>query len=450
MVIIGAGLAGLSAGYELTLAGHEVTILEATMRPGGRALTIREPFSDGLYADAGAARFYDIHHLTLKYVKLFDLPVVPFYPKELASVRYIGGKPIRLKAGERMTLSDYPSEQTVGLAPEEKTLGLDGMWKKYIGSKLNELGDVSSEEWPPTELKKYDGIDFGEFLRQQGASATAVSLLGGEGDPQERFSALWYLRFLALEQGAKSIYKIEGGTDLLPRALAKRLAEKIRYGTPVIRIEQQARSVQVTFWQGGALETLAGDYVICAVPFSLLKRIQVSPAFSAEKQRAIAELPYGSACRVFLQSRKRYWEAEGLNGFGETPALGEIWQPTFDQPGSRGILLSYVFASRARQVTAMTEGSRLNSVTEEMEQVLPGIRANLEGGLSKCWDLDPWARGAYVYLKPGQVFSLTPYLSRPEGRVHFAGEHASAWHRWMQGALASGVRAAREVNEAAL
>jgi len=450
VVIVGAGLAGLSAGYELAQAGHEVTILEATMRPGGRALTIREPFSDGLYAEAGAARFYDIHDLTLKYVRLFNLPVVPFYPKELASVRYIGGKPIRLKAGESVTLSDFPPEQTVSLTSEEKSLGLDGMRRKYIGSKLKELGDVSSAEWPPSGLQKYDGMDFGEFLRGQGASPPAVALLGGEVDPEERSSALWYLRVLALEQGAKHIYKIQGGTDLLPRAFAQRLAQKIRYGTPVIRIEQQARGVQVAFWQGGAVETLAADYLICAVPFSLLKRIQVSPPFSAEKQRAIAELPYGSACRVFLQSRKRYWEAEGLNGFGETPALGEIWQPTFDQPGPRGILMSYVFASRARQLTAMPEGERLNSVTDGMEHVLPGMRANLEGALSKCWDLDPWARGAYVYLKPGQVFSLTPYLARPEGRVHFAGEHASAWHRWMQGALASGVRAAHEVSEAPL
>src|SRR5882672_2751006 len=91
IIIIGAGMAGLSAGYELSLAGHDVTILEARTRPGGRVQTLREPFSDGLYAEAGAARIPDNHDLTLKYVKLFDLPLEPMYPTRLSAVRLDGG-----------------------------------------------------------------------------------------------------------------------------------------------------------------------------------------------------------------------------------------------------------------------------------------------------------------------------------------------------------------------
>src|SRR6184192_4099382 len=86
IIIIGAGMAGLSAGYELSQAGHDVTILEARTRPGGRVQTLREPFSDGLYAEAGAARIPDNHDLTLHYVKHFGLTLVPFYPDKLARV----------------------------------------------------------------------------------------------------------------------------------------------------------------------------------------------------------------------------------------------------------------------------------------------------------------------------------------------------------------------------
>src|SRR5437763_3682552 len=87
ILILGAGMAGLAAGYELSQAGHDVTILEARLRAGGRVHTLREPFSDGLYAEAGAARIPDDHALTLKYVKLFDVPLEPMYPTKLSSLR---------------------------------------------------------------------------------------------------------------------------------------------------------------------------------------------------------------------------------------------------------------------------------------------------------------------------------------------------------------------------
>src|SRR2546430_2348985 len=90
ILIIGAGMAGLSAGYELTQLGHDVTILEARTRPGGRVHTLREPFSDGLYAEAGAARIPDNHELTLKYVKLFDVPLEPMYPSQLSALVFNG------------------------------------------------------------------------------------------------------------------------------------------------------------------------------------------------------------------------------------------------------------------------------------------------------------------------------------------------------------------------
>ena len=190
------------------------------------------------------------------------------------------------------------------------------------------------------------------------------------------------------------------------------------------------------------------DRVICAIPFSTLRRVDVQPAFSAAKQRAINELPYTSIARMFLQSRTKFWTAAGLPGMTNTdlPVMW-VWEPTYSQPGPRGIMEAHMAGPQARKVTAMRESERLEFALDNLEKIYPGMRKNYEGGVSKCWDEDEWSRGDYAWFKPGQFTSLVPHIARPEGRVHFAGEHASAWPGWMQGALDSGLRAAREVSE---
>jgi len=154
------------AAYELTQAGHDVTILEAQLRPGGRVLTLREPFSDGLYAEAGAARIPDNHDLTLHYVKHFGLTLVPFYPDKLARVFVLRGKRIRIQPGTELDLSQVPFELTA----EERRLGMSGLLQKYLGGALRAMGDPSVPDWPSGSAKAYDNISMPEFLRQQGAS----------------------------------------------------------------------------------------------------------------------------------------------------------------------------------------------------------------------------------------------------------------------------------------
>ncbi len=141
------------------------------------------------------------------------------------------------------------------------------------------------------------------------------------------------LRNQAIHQKITRYYKIRGGTDLLPKAFASRLPDKIYYGAPVVRIEQNAQGVKVTFQQVGAYHTLAGDYVICAVPFSVQKNIEVAPPFSVEKQEAIEQLPYLSVSKIFLQSKKRFWTEEGLSGFATSDLpIGQVWDMTYSQP----------------------------------------------------------------------------------------------------------------------
>jgi len=217
-----------------------------------------------------------------------------------------------------------------------------------------------------------------------------------------------------------------------------------------VKIEQHPQGVRATFRQASVNHTLAGDYLICAIPFRVQKNIAVTPPFSAEKQRAIEELPYLSGSKIFLQSQKRFWIDDGLSGFGTTDLpISQVWDTTYAQPGTRGILQAFPIGEHSRRVTAMPESDRVNFALDHVDAVYPGMRKHFEGGVTKCWDDDEWARGASAYYKPGQFSSLLPHVARAEGRIHFAGEHTSVWiDGWMQGALESGDRVAREVNAA--
>jgi monoamine oxidase len=446
VIVIGAGLAGLCTAYHLTESGHSVVVLEAQRRAGGRVQTLRD-FSEDLCGEAGATRIPDYHNFTLKYVKLFGLDLDPFLPPG-APVYHLRGQRLVVRPGQR---PDWP----LALTPQEQALGLTGLLEKAYGEIGATLGDPTSPKWAPEPLWKYDRLSLSEFLREQGLSEDAIHLrraaLGQWDDTEERESALRSLSARGLERPGAVYYKIRGGNDRLPRAFALRLADKIRYGSPVIRIERDDTGVRVVFTEAGGPQSLSADRVVLAVPFSLLRRIEVAPPFSDEKTRAIQELTYKSSSKVFLQTRNRFWKEQGLNGFANTDLLGymQVWELGHNQPGPRGLLVGYTKGAGARQISGLDEAQRIAVTLEATTKVHPELPRHFEGGTSKCWDEDPWARGAWAVSRPGAMRNLEPYVARPEGRIHFAGEHASPWHGgWMQGALESGERAAREINEA--
>ncbi len=357
IIIAGAGLAGLVAAHELKRLGHGVTIIEARRRPGGRVLTLREPFDEGLYAEAGATRIHSSHDLTMKYIKAFGLSLVPFYPS--------AGHFIRLNRNER----------------------LEADWEKFSDDVRRTIDLEKSQNW----------------------------------------------------------YRIQGGNELLPLAFAKRLEGSILYNSPVVAIEQDQRSVSLLFSRGGSTEKITGDYLICTIPFSILRRVRVSPQFTAPKRKIIEELSHDSASRVFLQVRERFWQTQKANGYAIVDQTIEIWDSTFNQPGARGILQTYLRGSNSENLRKLPEQERIKATIERMERVFPGTRNRFEKGVSKCWSEDEWALGAWTHPDE-ESFQI---IARPEGRVHFAGDHASHRPSWMQGALESGLRVLEEINEAA-
>jgi monoamine oxidase len=288
-----------------------------------------------------------------------------------------------------------------------------------------------------------------EFLKERGASHGAIELIeypyaSAEDDP---VSLLWNLRDNWYAARETTRYKIDGGNDLLPKAFAGKLKEKIHYGSPVVCIEQDSNGVRAIAVQSEMHRTFEADRLICAVPFPALRRVEVAPPFSEQRRKAIAELRYDTVTRVILQCRSRFWEKDGCNGFGSSDLPQEVFHPTFDQPGTRGLLASYMLVGVGQRAGAMDPDARTAFVSQEMERVHPGLLNNLEGCVAKVWPADPWAGGAGTEHSPGQLTTFCVGLERPEGRVHFAGEHLSSCPYWMQGALQSGLRAAKEVNE---
>ncbi len=440
IVVLGAGLAGLSAGLQLSEAGHDVVILEAQRRPGGRVLTLREPFSDGLYAEAGAGRIPETHNLTLHYIKLFGLELEPFYPGR--------GKQVLLVRGRRIPYTDLGAIDmkavSLDLTAEDRRIGLAGLDAKYVAGLLHRLGDLEAPGWPPPALAGIDRMSFAEFLYQSGATpdAAAYISLGFE-----KTSALDSLRD-ATHHHTKTMSKIRGGNDRLPKAFASRLSRLIRYGSPVVAIRQGTEGVEaVVETAAGTREAVRGDLMICAIPFTVLRSIPVEPAFPAYKRGVIDTISSGSVTRVELQTRRRFWEDRGENGFATIDQPMEIWSPSWDQPGARGLLQAYVYEDLARRVCAEDDASRIRWALDTIEKVHPGLAANFEGGVAKCWDEDPWARGAYTIYMPGQLSNgWAELIAKPEGKIHFAGEHVSPYPGWIQGALWSGHRVAEAVN----
>ena len=185
--------------------------------------------------------------------------------------------------------------------------------------------------------------------------------------------------------------------------------------------------------------------VILTVPFSAMAAIAIQPPLAAAKARAIAELPYFPAVRFLLQMRTRFWENEGLSGTARTDDPAELWDATYDIPEDAGILGVTAGGAIGEQLKPLTEAQALKAGTDLATRTFPGAGRAFQRGTVMRWSNDPWARGAFAVFRPGQMTTLAAALARPDDRIHFAGEHTSAWNGWMEGAIESGERAAAEV-----
>lgn len=444
VVILGAGLAGLAAGYELKRAGHNVTILEARKFAGGRLQTLRV-FADSQYAEAGPLSFPQDHDFTFGYATDFRLPLRAASGFG-SSIAHIRGSKFKVDASGN---ADIP----FSLKSSERAAGVFRMPALYLEDYMRSVGNPRRDNWPPDSLREIDTVSLKQLLENLGASDGAIDIiaasqLGILGFGLDSFSALDGVVTEAIAVGPV-FYEIVGGNDQLASALKKKVKKQFKKQSVVLRIEQNETNVIVTYEDKEGVKTITADRCICALPFPVLKGIEISPAFSEDKQRAINELKLTPVTRTYQQFRNRVWEQSGFTGYGVTDlAIQNTYSPTITQTGRRGILVSYTGGQRALDLGAMSEKDRQDFVLRKMGSLFNNLNSQYESGTSYVWQADKWAQGAFAYFEPGQMATLLPLAQRAEGRIHFAGEHTSVWHGWMNGALESGNRAADEVNAA--
>ena len=442
VLVLGAGLAGLAAAYELKKAGYAVTVIEARTRPGGRVLTYRDPFADGLYAEMGAEYVDATDEFDHRFCKELGLKVMTAKLYDAIFVR-----------GQRLKMAAF--KQNKEKLPYAGTEGgrLFGQEAAYLRRVLALIKDP--EKLPP-EVLKLDNLSVVELLAQEGAPEDIAALFTytqaceSTARPHE-MSALHLVRSHRRSFSEDTDEgRILGGNDQLPKGLARALAGQILYNRPVRKIAHDGEGATVTFEEGGALRTLRTPRLVVAIPFKVLRDIEVTPSFSPAKSKCIATLAYGHVMKLAMQYQQRFWDEPqslGQRVFTDT-LLRRVYHFSIDQPGPRGILMSFTSGADAETLGRMTDAERLRTALQEATKVWPEAPRHFEGGAVKYWNEDPWIRGSYSFEGVGQARDYLQIAAAAEGRVHFAGEHTSVHRASMNGALESGVRAAAEVQKA--
>ena len=463
VVVVGAGLAGLVAAYELERRGHRVTILEADARHiGGRTRTLR--FDGGLHGEAGAMRIPARHQVTRQYIAEFHLPLRTFVSSNPKAYYFVRGQRVRIAEVKSLYgLFDFRED--------ERAQTPDYFWDEAVGKagrslSAEEKDDLSADAPATNRVRAYDQQSLHQLFEAAGLSDEAVEFLATTSASETLLasSATETLREELKQVWTQGFDELVDGTDTLAAAFARNLRSKPKLGCAVVRITQDAltRRTAAVYREHGVERRIEGDFLLCTLPCPVLTRIVFEPGLSGSKARAIRELNYDSSTKVLAVARRRFWEADdGIFGGGTFTDLpiATAYYPSDNalsknprvSAGPGVLLASYSWGQAARRLASLPHTERASAVLKSLSSVHPQLQepAAIRHTASWSWDNHPYASGAFAWFSPGQHTTLHRHIVAPEGRIFFAGEHASLTHTWMQGALESGLRATREMLEAA-
>jgi len=448
VVVLGAGLAGLTAAYRLKNQGYEVTVIEGQDRVGGRVLTVRDGFEAGGHAEMGATRIFSTHAAILKYVDLFGLG--PLAPYDLGDRAFYmrGRRFMPPPAGQPWPIADMS---------EAERANPFAFLQTYLGAGFEMLGDPTGAGWPNSQpgALDLDKVTIEQYLLGRGASQGWVDwfcALEGNVKRLNAFAGIATERLLA-GFGGEPPSSIRGGNDRLPKAFAAALGDQVKLRCKVVRLEQSATEVTVTYLDAqGRQSQLRADRCVCALPFSTLRKVIIATPFPDDKMQAIAGLRYMPAARCHFQTRTRFWTSDrlgppgGLYLVGSDTLAGRIWNTSSQQPDPvMGMIHSYMFDTDATEYASMP--GRIEAMRRHIDdKLLPGLTPDqVVAAVDKVWQEDPWVEGAWAWAGLNAINGAYRTIPRAEGRVHFAGEHTSPLIGWMTTAIESGERAADEI-----
>lgn len=468
VIILGAGLAGMTAAYELRKAGYKVQVLEYRDRAGGRSWSLRGGdtytelggftqhcgFDKGLYINPGPWRVPYHHRALLDYCKRFGVKLEAFVEFNANSLLHnsqaFGGKPQRF----RHIMSDFNGYTSELLAKATQQDSLDKAVTKDEREMLLEA------------LKNWGALDKNYAYTPATASAMrgySKDPNGGpDGAPQPSTpisredilrSGLWrQLNFPLSYEYAQTLFQPVGGMDMIAKAFARETSAMIRFNVKVVEISQNESGVTVTYvdaQKGGAPKQAKADWCVCTIPLSVLS--QVKNNFSSPMQAAIDAVPYAPAIKVGLQFKRRFWEDDdaiyGGISFTDLP-IGQISYPSTDylKPGKGVLLGAYMFGANAVEFTALDPAERVKRAVTYGAQLHPQMTREFDNGIAVAWHRVPWTLGCYGMWKDDTRKQHYKNLCAIDGRTVLAGEHCSYVNAWQEGAILSSLSAIQRLH----
>lgn len=456
IAVLGAGVAGLVAAYELEQLGHDVVVLEADSRIGGRIFTHRFAGPGGPAVELGAMRIPANHKLTLRYVEKLGLKhrLRPF--KNILSdpdnYLRVGAKFVRVGNSSDALIRDT-RRYSNGVPRRAETLLFVG----WLQALVRALAPKELRELARADIAKMlglaDELDLAPFVHQHGVDLGAA--FGKHPELRAACSSRLesFLDDIVRESGADMLC-LSGGMDQLTYAVAARLHSPIRTRHAVTGIAVQRDGVTLTFDHERARSRITYPVVLCTIPFSVLRRVSLT-GVDVDKLDVIETLDYGSATKVGLHCRDAFWTRAGIAGGGSSPGgrVRQIYYPAQESDPALGAALlgSYTIAEDADVLGRLPEDDRHRAVVDELtalhpELAEPGV---IWDAASVAWGARRWNRGCAARrwgLTDVELDREVNRAVRPQGRLFFAGEHCLRTTAWINAAIESALASVAQID----
>ena len=426
VVVVGGGLAGLTAARGLIDRGADVHLLEARNRLGGRVWTVRDDGFGGIPLEAGAEFIDGEHDAIRKLCADLGLTLQQILREGFGLALDLRGR-VQLFKGQRPIWSEF----TQSLARETEALrAAECDWSSTAASVIarHSLDSLLRARQAPDDVRAMVQGLRGFYLADPDQLS---ALVGVELAMQPR------------DPGHVSLWRIKGGNDRLIEKLAARKGLKVSLELDVRKIEQHGAGVTVSAAdRSGRLSAIKGDYAVVAAPAPIVRDLEFTPSLPALLRQALKTLTTGPATKAHVLFEKAWWRKPGHpQAYGSNLDTGAVWEAN----GSKPAVLTLLAGGRASQAFRglLEEGGPQRLVRRLSWLGDPGEARDFR---STTWELDRFARGGYAVFGPAFLPEWRAELSRACGRIAFAGDHTSRkWQGYMNGAVESGARAARDI-----